>query len=211
MLAAVFLSAIWLAPVVLGSPEYHYHVAHRNQEVQTANSSLPVMFNGNAIGTAELNLTAAPGTVHPLADGHHFYHADWVLTDRDGGSWEYLPGRHDKAARLLRTRNMAHTRRQSYNLQMAIQGNLGSGGGIPFSLTLDLKPAVDTFATVQTLASDAGIANAVPSASSMSWKWVDPSNTQDLLWEVGQEVIAASTSLIGDLANIFFNAVDIFA
>jgi hypothetical protein len=70
--------------------EYRYF--HGADEINRANRSLPIRFNGLAIGTNELDSSeAANGTIHALADGHHFGQRGWYHPGTDGANWEYLP------------------------------------------------------------------------------------------------------------------------
>lgn len=79
--------------IALASPLKVYNYTSGGQVVRTGNPALPVKFNGVPIHTVELPKKAKAGTLHHISEGHHFYHADWILTNKNGGSWEFRPGR----------------------------------------------------------------------------------------------------------------------
>jgi hypothetical protein len=172
-------------PIATDLREFRYIGAGR--ELGRPTYSQPATFNGVAIGTTELNSTVAPGTTHSLADGHHFFHPGWYLSNGSEPVWEYAPDR----------RNSSSARR----VRRSIDG------------TIEVKMIVDPV-TIQYLEGPAiDFANA----------WEDVGRTAfEIQWEswgVGEmfldvfddgAFVTSSSALIGDLANIFYNAFEIF-
>ncbi|KAH8799338.1 hypothetical protein F5884DRAFT_758363 [Xylogone sp. PMI_703] len=88
-------SILWLFTIIalgMSSPtrrEYHYR--NCNKEIQRLNHSTPITWNEVPIGTNALDSFATPGTLHSVSSGHHFFQSGWHLTNKNGGSWEYIP------------------------------------------------------------------------------------------------------------------------
>ncbi|KAM6480441.1 hypothetical protein HDV62DRAFT_110813 [Trichoderma sp. SZMC 28011] len=145
----------------------------------------PIKLNGIPIGTNELHPSSANGTTHLLTDGHHFGHKDWVLSGRNGISWEYRPD----LKRDLPKR--------------AVQGfyNFVGSDGAPHTITY--------------MADDAGFTpvgfHFPISETSLQWEYVNESHGRFII-EFASTVVETITDILeGDLTNIFMNALEIFA
>lgn len=192
----VLAAIISIATCAPATSEYHYiSAADPSKEIRRLNYSNPVKFKGIAIGAKPLDEVAAYGTTHALIDGHHFYQRDWFLSDLNGGSWEYLPGLRESFA----TRNM---KRQGEELEID-WSNVFSGNIGPVQVTQDLAVGAGG------LLEDVSTIFNLPDITSADW---DVSETSSIIIDFldESEVIAAATSLIGDLVDIFCNALDIF-
>jgi hypothetical protein len=172
------------------SPEFHY----RTEDGKTLNrptASRPVIFNGVAIGTTELNKTAESGAIHLLEDGHHFFHKGWYLSDSAAGTpvWQYLPDRQNSTSDSQLKRGRP-------------EGILtGSYIESPGSQIVEIQLPFDEYDAYY---------YPISLAEEISWS-TDWSGSFALdLFDNGS-FVASSTSLIGDLADIFFNALEFFA
>ncbi|KAH8803637.1 hypothetical protein F5884DRAFT_756905 [Xylogone sp. PMI_703] len=178
------LSVFLIIYVAAAAASNEYHYMYGSERIRT-NVTRPVTFGGVIIGTTELNKTATPGTAHALSAGHHFRHEDWYLTDADGGSWEYLPN-----LRADRLRGGVQKRQASAD----------------FTFT-----AMGTTLLHETLHSVGTTAFAFASTESeISWQWVTAVSGEALDLIDSGSVVASSTALVGDLVDIFFNALEIF-
>jgi hypothetical protein len=181
-IASIFLLGVDLALTAPTVQEYRYITA--GKEVRRSTSTRPVTFNGVAIGTTELNSTATPGTIHSLLDGHHFYQPGWYLshTNTDEPVWEYLPDRRNQSLSQPVKRQVDNIRLSINNGQF-ITESIAIANGIYETLT--------------------------STASEISWSSDIGFSALDL-FDNGA-FVASSTSLVGDLFDIFFNAFEIFA
>ena len=190
LLLAVFFSSVAVA-ATLPTPEHRYWSG--DQEVTRLNHSEPIRFNGIAIGTTELNSTGIPGAIHSLQDGHHFFHKDWVLTDTNGGSWEYLPD--------IRRRGVE--KRQSGEPDFIVfQGFSGyTIYNVFFSGSNRQEPTDFEIPT-----------SLIAGSALMAWSWrIEPNSGFEVMDLFDDDSIFASTSsLIGDLTDIFMNALELF-
>jgi hypothetical protein len=167
------------------SPEFHY----RTEDGKTLNrptASRPVTFNGVAIGTTELNKTAESGAIHLLEDGHHFFHKGWYLSDSAAGIpvWQYLPDRQNSSSD-----SQPKKRQSGYEFDASFSNGL--------QLELDLSSWNMQWRTL-------------PLVEEINWSTNWPGSFALDLFDDGA-FVASSTSLIGDLADIFFNALEFFA
>lgn len=141
--------------------------------------------NGIPIGTKELHPSSVNGTIHLLTDGHHFGHEDWVLSGRNGISWEYRPDlKHGLTKRAVQG---------FYNFE-------GSAGIVrTVTYTADNSGFVATpfnYASTQT---------------SLQWEFLNESHGKFII-EFASTVVETVTDILEcDLTNIFFNALEIFA
>ncbi|KAK4066026.1 uncharacterized protein Triagg1_8335 [Trichoderma aggressivum f. europaeum] len=148
----------------------------------------PIRLNGIPIGTKELQPYSVNGTVHLLTDGRRFGHDDWVLPGRNGISWEYRPdSKHGWANRASPTQGF-------YNF-------VGSGGFVH---------------TITCTADDAGFVaqnfdHGAFSQSSLESEYLNESRGHFTI-EFASDIVESATDIFeGDLTNIFFNALEIFA
>ncbi|RFU35022.1 hypothetical protein B7463_g1281, partial [Scytalidium lignicola] len=188
-----------IVSVALGAPvvsEFHYvHSVNTTKELRRWNYSTPIVFNGVEIGVNALGETATAGTVHALTDGHHFYQRDWFLTSANGASWEYLPGLRENFT------SQKNTKRQFEEdiAWMVFNGNVG-----PIAPTQDL--AVGAGGVLESVES----VFAQPDLTEIGWDVISDSSSIIIDFIDDGEFITSSTALIGDLVDIFVNALDIF-
>jgi hypothetical protein len=185
---------LYLAPILLGfglanatpTPvEYHYQSG--DQVLQRPTKFKPVTFNGITVGVAELNQTAEVGTIHSLSDGHHFFHRGWSISDSDDGPvWKYLPQRRDQSSSLSKRVPGSETVQLYINRQSA-----------PY-----LSGAVVDFLNVYE--------HAPFTVHEVSWSVAAGSDFGMDLY-LNEAFVTSTTALFGDLVNIFWNALEIFA
>lgn len=183
LLALLNIHSAFGAPA---SPEFHY----QTEDGKTLNRptvSRPVTFNGVAIGTTELNKTAEPGAIHLLEDGHHFFHKGWYLSNSAAGTpiWQYLPDHRNPSSD-----SQPKKRQSGYDIDIDL------GDGAQF-LELDLS-------------SWNMVWRSVPLVEEISWSTDWTGSFALDLFDNGS-FVTSSTSLVGDLVDIFFNALEIFA
>lgn len=184
-IASVFLLGVDLALTAPTAQEYRYITA--GKEVRRSTSARPVTFNGVAIGTTELSSTATPGTIHSLLDGHHFYQPGWYLshTNTDEPVWEYLPDR----------RNQSSSQPVKRGDQISIQ--IWENSLVSENIIQPIDEIAMHYQYIDILATE------------ISW-------STDVVF-VALDVfdngafVTSSTSLVGDLFDIFFNAFEIFS
>lgn len=176
-----------LAVTALAVTEYHYHAG--NQTLRRPTTLRPVTFNGVAIGTTELNRTAELGTLHALTDGHHFFHEGWYLSNSSsaGPVWEYLPD-HPNAP----SSSPEKIKRQSGQIEVYVNKQSApylSGAFVDYVQAFEEIPF-----TVQEVS------------------WVT-SGVGEMFMDLFDDgaFVTASTSLVGDLVDIFCTALEIFA
>ncbi|KAL6793242.1 hypothetical protein GGI42DRAFT_151337 [Trichoderma sp. SZMC 28013] len=168
-----------------GPTQYQYYI--NGTLLPTPDVFSPIKLNGIPIGTEELHPSSVNGTVHLLTDGHHFGHEDWVLSGRNGLSWEYRPDlKHHQAKR-----------------QSGAQGSYTyvASDGIQRSVTF----------TADDTGFIAHASNYASTQTSLQWEYSNESSTRFILELAGSAVETVTDILEGDLTNIFFNALEIFA
>ncbi|KUL82274.1 hypothetical protein ZTR_10766 [Talaromyces verruculosus] len=174
-----------LAVAALAATECHYHAG--TQILSRPTTLRPVTFNGVAIGTTELNRTAEPDAFHSLTDGNHFFYEDWYLSNpsSSGPVWEYLP-----------------TRRNASSPQMAKR----QSGEIKVYLDHKSTPYLDgAFVDVVDTLEDLPF-----TVQEVNWVM---SGVGEIFMDIFGDgpFVTSSTSLIGDLVDIFCSALEIFA
>ncbi|KIM93306.1 hypothetical protein OIDMADRAFT_35807 [Oidiodendron maius Zn] len=169
--------------------EYHYHAG--GKEVRRPAHNVPVTFNGVAIGTTELNSTATSGTRHSISDGHHFTHQGWVLTDNNEPAWEYLPD--------IRSKVQAKSKVKRATDDIVL---------LTFDGDTTIKQMVTDFIFHQGYSVDVITSNALTVARDISWSEATPAILD--LFDAGS-FVTSSTSLTGDFADLFFDALEFFA
>lgn len=168
------------------SPEFHYQTED-GKIVNRPTTSRPVTFKDVAIGTTELNKLAEPGAIHLLEDGHHFFHQGWYLSDSDAGTpiWQYLPDRRNSSS------DIQPKKRQSEGL--FIDSHIDYAG----RQILEIQFEADLYYTLDL-------------ADEISWSADFVGSIALDLFDNGS-FVTSSTSLVGDLAGIFFNALEFFS
>jgi len=105
--------SIALTALVAGANALTYEYFIGNTQFHTPHPDRPVTINHQPIGTAELETAATVGTRHDIADGHHFGHAGWLLTENKTTAgdifWEYRGPRKSQQAK----KDLDHPKRQS--------------------------------------------------------------------------------------------------
>lgn len=184
-IASIFLLGVDLALTAPSVPEYRYITP--GKEVRRSTSARPVTFNGVAIGTTELNSIATPGTIHSLLDGHHFYQRGWYLshTDTDEPVWEYLPDHGNQSS-------TQPVKRQSGTISLIIDHQ-----SLPY-ISGAMVDYINIYDNIGFTVTEA------------SWSTVGVGEMFLDLFDDGA-FVTSSSSLFGDLAGIFFNALEIFA
>jgi hypothetical protein len=188
-----------LTPILLGfglakanpTPvEYHYRSG--DKVLQRPTKFRPVTFNGIAVGVTELSQTAEDGTIHSLSDGHHFFHRGWYISDSDDGpAWKYLP----------------QFRNQTTSLEKR-SGDVDPGDLGTFQVVTDRMSAPYLGgATIDFV----DIIESPPfTIDEVSWT---TANTNifgmDLYFD--DAFVTSTDALFGELVDIFWNALEIFA
>ncbi|KAH8803618.1 hypothetical protein F5884DRAFT_861937 [Xylogone sp. PMI_703] len=190
---AALISAAVCSPVI---SQYRYvHSVNASKEIRRPDYSTPVTFNNVSIGTKALDETAESGTIHALTDGHHFFQKDWFLTSTNGGSWVYLPN--------LRETFTAHRKRQTAEMEIAwnvYNGNIGP-------LYVGQGLAVGEGGLLETVES----VFAEPDLTEIGWDVISDTASDIIIDFIDDGAfITSSTAFIGDLVDIFVNALDIF-
>lgn len=171
--------------IAAGEPVGAFHYFHQSKSIPIANISEPITFNNIVIGVNELEETAKSGIIHNLTAGHHFYHENWYITDKNGGSWEYLPNLHHMSKRG--TEYLAARVYNSGSISLDISRNVASESSYFSPYVSDL-------------------------ANRLTWQWTAAESAEVIeLIDVGLSVVGSSTSVFGDLANIAFYAIEFFA
>ena len=193
----LLLSFVFNVGFTIGAPALSsYRYLSGDTEVRRSNHSEPITFKGIPIGTAELSNVADPGTVHSLSEGHHFYQRGWYLSDVDGGAWQFLPNRKNATSRTIIKRQAKTLGIDigTTNSVIAIIPGGDSGGEVLIPRT-----------TVSTITK-----GFIDSATTASWD-VAGEAAAALDFFDGASFVTSSTSLIGDISSIFFNALELFA
>ncbi|OAK96089.1 hypothetical protein IQ06DRAFT_351540 [Phaeosphaeriaceae sp. SRC1lsM3a] len=170
------------------SEEEHHYIGN-GKRVRTHNTSLPILFNGKPISTTELPVENTD-SIHSLSQGHHFYHKDWYLTDKDGGSWDYLSNAKVELVKRIGTPafsewvNVSEQFAAATAFSTSIRLFQGTGRSV---LALHEFPTLTTWSGVTTI-------------FRYTVEAVDNSG----------DILAASTSVFGEFANIALNALDFF-
>ncbi|KAH8802581.1 hypothetical protein F5884DRAFT_903236 [Xylogone sp. PMI_703] len=154
------------------------------KEIRRGNLSVPITFNGIPIAITELDPTATNGTIHSLADGHHFRHRGWVLSDKNGGAWEYSP------------RTPASTQKRSPNIEPDINLNIHTS-------TSNVITGTFTNADTTFFAAPQGEV-----FTEVDWEFfnlVDGNQLLDLFDDGA--FLTTSTAVIGELFESFFDAI----
>jgi hypothetical protein len=189
---------LYVAGALSSPTTSQYRYFHGIDEIQNLNHSRPVHFNGVAIGTNELDSEALNGTIHALADGHHFGQRGWYLSGTNGGSWEYLP----ELRSLMKRASCGSLPAGEYRVCSLISASTT----VSCLGALAARGASDscTRFSVETLSN-----GALGAATEFAWDVTSALTATDLF--DGSSFVTSSTALIGDLSSIFFNALEFFA
>ncbi len=183
-------SILLYATVGLCAPVAEYRYFFGEREIRRLNTTVPATFKSIAIGTVELNAAAEVGTKHALADGHHFGQVGWRLTDTDGPAWEKFSS--PNATEPLGKRSSV-----SGDLKLALGDKVWTNNNV-YLPHADLQSA-----NIMT----SGYLN---EANIIDWIWTsDPAHLALDLFDAGS-FVTSSSSVFGDLADLLFNAIEIW-
>ncbi|KAL7935716.1 hypothetical protein V8C35DRAFT_278712 [Trichoderma chlorosporum] len=150
-------------------------------------SPIPITLNGIPIGTTELGPDSSNGTNHLLTDGHHFGHEDWAIFGTNGIPWEYRPD-----SKQPQAKRADPTVEGFYNF-VGFDGQVHS---ITYMVGNSLPPQFWTCDTTQT---------------SLEWEYLNE-DTGRFIIEFASDIVETIVDVLkGDLTNIFFNALEVFA
>jgi tRNA-dihydrouridine synthase len=177
----------------LCAPLSEHHYFHRTSEIQRPTYDVPIKWQGIAIGNTELDPVAANGTIHSLSDGHHFRHRGWYLTDTNGGAWEYLPNLAVLKRSTDAKTDVFHSIEATIDRAMKHYSN--KHAVISFEENFSTFLGVDL---IEGMKFDRG--------------YISPHHVKGYmdLYD-STSFITSTTSLVGDLKDIFMSALEIFA